>query len=73
MKPITIVGIILLLLGAVVLFRGIDFKSRESVLKIGDLNVTANESHDVPAWAGIVAVVGGVVLIGAGMSGKRLG
>ena len=71
MKPIAIAGTVLLLLGAVVLFRGIDFKSRDSVLKIGDLNVTAEKSHDVPPWVGIVALVGGVVMIGSGMTGKR--
>ncbi len=70
MKPIAIVGTVLLVLGAVVLVRGLSFKAPESVLKIGDLNVTAEKNHQIPVWAGVAAVAGGVILLGAGM-GRR--
>ncbi len=71
MKPIAIVGVILLLIGGVVLARGMTYRSRDSVVKIGDLNVTADRTHEVPLWAGGAALAGGVVLIAVGMSGRR--
>lgn len=71
MKPLTIVGIILAALGAVILLRGLSFGTQRSVLKIGDVQVSAEEQHTIPTWVGGVAVVGGLLLAGAGMSGRR--
>jgi len=72
MKPTVIAGIVIAGLGAFVLVKGLSYGSQSNVLKVGDLQVSAEEQRMVPAWVGGVAVVGGLVLIGAGV-GKRRG
>jgi uncharacterized membrane protein len=67
MRPLTLVGILLLALGAFILFRGMSYKSKDEVLKVGDLKASVEEKHAVPAWAGGLAIVAGVVLIAGGM------
>jgi hypothetical protein len=72
MKPTVIAGIVIAGLGAYVLVKGLSYGSQSNVLKVGDLQVSAEEHRMVPAWVGGLAVVGGLVLIGAGV-GKRRG
>jgi hypothetical protein len=72
MKPLVIGGIVIAGLGAFLLLKGFTYGSRSSVLKVGDVQVSAEEHHTIPAWVGGVAVVGGLVMIGAGV-GKRRG
>jgi hypothetical protein len=72
MKPLVIAGVVLAGLGAFVLLKGLTYASQSNVLKVGDLQVTAEEHRLVPPWVGGVALVGGLVLIGAGV-GKRRG
>jgi uncharacterized membrane protein len=67
MRPLALVGILLLVLGAFVLFRGVSYKSKDEVLRVGDLKASVEEKHAVPTWVGGVAVIAGLVLIGAGM------
>ena len=43
------------------------YKSKDEVLKVGDLKASVTEKHAVPTWAGGVAIVAGVVLLAAGM------
>lgn len=71
MKPLVIAGIVIAGLGAYVLVKGLTYRSQSNVLKVGDLQVTAEENRLVPPWVGGVAVVGGLVLIGAGVRGRR--
>ncbi len=67
MKPLAIAGIVLVVLGAVVVFRGLSYGSERSVMRIGDLQVSADTQRAIPAWVGGVAIVGGVLLLlGAG-------
>lgn len=67
MRPQAIIGIVLIVLGAFVLFRGISYPSREEVLKVGDVEASVESKKAVPAWAGGVALVAGIVLVAAGM------
>jgi hypothetical protein len=71
MRPLTIAGLALLLLGGFVLFRGLSYTSQKSVLKVGDFNATMEERQTVPPWIGALAVAGGIVLLVAG--GRRRG
>jgi hypothetical protein len=71
MKPLVIAGIVIAGLGAYVLVKGLTYRSQSNVLKVGDVQVTAEEHRQVPPWVGGVAVVGGLVLIGAGVRGRR--
>ncbi|MEO8451302.1 MAG: hypothetical protein ABI647_16020 [Gemmatimonadota bacterium] len=66
MRPLTIVGILLIIAGAFVLIRGASFTSKRDVLKIGDVKVTADERQSVPPWAGGLAIVAGAALVFAG-------
>ena len=66
MRPLTLAGLALLVLGGFVLLRGLSYTSQKSVLKVGDFNATVEERQAVPPWIGAVAVVGGIVLLVAG-------
>jgi hypothetical protein len=67
MRPLALIGIIVLVLGAFVLFRGLNYKSKDEVLRVGDLKASVEQERAVPAWAGGVAIVAGIALIAAGM------
>jgi hypothetical protein len=67
MRPLSLVGILLLAVGAFILFRGASYKSRDEVLRVGDLKASVEEKRAVPAWAGGAAIVAGIVLLAAGM------
>jgi hypothetical protein len=71
MKPLAIAGIVLVVLGAVIVFRGLSYGSQRSVLRVGDVQVSADEQRAIPAWVGGVGIVGGVLLVGAGVRRRR--
>lgn len=59
MKPAMIIGIILIILGAIgLVVQGVSYTTREKVVDIGDLHVTAEKENTIP----IPAIVGGVAL-----------
>jgi hypothetical protein len=69
MKPISIVGVVLIVLGVVALvYQGITYTSRETVIDIGPVHATADRQKTLPLppVLGIVAVAGGVALLFAG-------
>ncbi len=70
MRTQTLIGILLIGVGAYLFFAGGSFSTREDVLKIGDLRVTAQESHPVAPWVAGAAIVGGVALVVAGLRRK---
>lgn len=66
MKPAVIVGVILIILGAVALaYQGITYTSREKVVDLGPLKVEANKEKTIPLppLLGALLLVGGVVLV----------
>jgi hypothetical protein len=71
MKPRAIAGIVLIVLGAFIVFRGLSYGSQRSVMKVGDLQVSAEERRTIPTWVGGVAIVGGVLLVGADLRKRR--
>lgn len=69
MKPATIVGAILIALGAAALvYKGFSYTAEETVLQIGSVKATADteKSVPIPGWAGVAAIVVGVLLVGLG-------
>jgi len=66
MKPRALVGVLLLLFGGFVVFRGLTYQSRSNEVRIGDVRITAEERRTIPTWVGVAALVGGLVLISAG-------
>jgi hypothetical protein len=67
MRPLSLVGIVLLVLGAFIVFRGMTYKSRDEVLRVGDMKASVEEKRAVPTWVGGVAIVAGIVLLAGGM------
>jgi hypothetical protein len=70
MKSMSIVGVVLIVLGVVALvYQGITYTSRETVVDIGPLHATADRQRTLPLspLLGIAAVAGGVVLLFAGV------
>jgi hypothetical protein len=73
MKPISWVGILLIVLGALVLaYQGINYTRQKRVLDLGSLHLTA-ETHEripLPPILGGLALTGGVVLLVMGARNK---
>ena len=67
MRPLGIIGVILIVAGAVVLaMKGISYtKDRDSV-KIGGIELSKEDRGFVPPVAGVIAIVAGIVLVAAG-------
>jgi hypothetical protein len=69
MKTLTMAGVVLIVIGlAALVYQGVTYTSRETVLDIGPLHATADRQKTVPIppLVGIVAVAGGVALLLAG-------
>ena len=73
MKPIAIVGALLVVFGIVALaYQGLTYTTRETVLEVGPLKATADRQHTVaipPILSG-AAVAAGVVLLIVGARKK---
>ena len=74
MKPIFIIAIILIGLGiAVFAYQGISYTTREKVVDLGPLQVTAEKTKTfpLPPIVGAIALVGGIVLLVTGIKKGR--
>jgi drug/metabolite transporter (DMT)-like permease len=72
MTPVKIVGIVLIVAGVLALaYGGFSFTKETHKAEIGPLklSVAEKEQVNVPQWAGIAAVVAGVVMLVVG--GKK--
>jgi hypothetical protein len=64
MKPLMILGLVLILLGAVgLVFQGVKYTTREKVVDLGVLQVTAETEKTIP-----IPLVGGGVALVAGIA-----
>ena len=66
MKPVAIVGVILIVLGVVALaYQGITYTTKDKVVDLGPLKVEAKREKTIPLppVLGVAALVGGVVLL----------
>jgi len=66
MKPAVIVGVILIVIGAVALaYQGITYTTQEKVVDLGPLKVEAKKERTIPLppLLGALLLVGGVVLV----------
>ena len=69
MKPVSLAGVALIVLGLLALvYQGITYTSRETVIDIGPLHATADRQKTLPLSPilGFVALAGGVVLLVSG-------
>jgi uncharacterized membrane protein len=73
MKPITIAGIVLIILGVLALaYQGINYNRQETVIKAGPMHVSTETHERLPLHPilGGLALVGGVVLVIVGAKRK---
>jgi len=69
MKPAMMIGILLIVLGALALaYQGFNYTHQEKVIDIGPIHATAEEQKHVsiPPILGALALVGGIVMVVAG-------
>jgi hypothetical protein len=69
MKPAMMLGILLIVLGALALaYQGFNYTKQERVLDVGPIHATAEEQKHVsiPPILGALALVGGIVLVVTG-------
>jgi hypothetical protein len=67
MRPLSLLGVLLLAIGAFIVFRGLTYKSQDEVLRVGDVEASVEERRAVPTWVGGAAIVAGIVMLAAGM------
>ena len=70
MKGLTLAGILVAAVGIFILVRGLSYKSSNTVLEVGGLKASVEERRTVPTWIGVAAIVGGLVMVGAGARKK---
>ena len=66
MKATTLIGIALIILGVVALvYQGITYTTREKVVDLGPLKITADKDKNIPLppIVGVLALAGGVALV----------
>ena len=69
MRPIAVAGLLLIVLGVVALvYQGITYTTRETVIDIGPLHATADRQKTLPLppIIGFVALAGGLALVFSG-------
>jgi uncharacterized membrane protein len=69
MKPATILGIALIILGVVAFaYQGITYTTQEKVIDLGPIQATVEKTKTIPLTPllGGLALVGGIVLLVAG-------
>ena len=67
MRPLAIVGILLMLGGAYVLLKGFSYTSEKHEIDLGPIQGSVEEKKSVPTWVGVVALAGGTALLVSGM------
>ena len=73
MKPVTWVGIVLIVLGVLVLaYQGINYTRQKKVLDVGSVHITTETHERLPLSPilGGLALAGGVVLLVMGAKNK---
>ena len=66
MKPVTLVGIVLIILGVLALaYQGITYTTREKIIDLGPLKASVDKEKSIPLppIVGALALAGGVVLV----------
>jgi hypothetical protein len=73
MKTYTLIGIVLIIIGIIAFaYQGITFTTREKVVDIGPIHMTADKERTLPLppIVGGISIVGGIVLL---VLGKKKG
>ena len=70
MRQSVMLGIALIVVGAVVYLRGGSFTTKREVLKVGDVSVSAEERRSIAPWAAGLVVLAGIALVTTGARRK---
>jgi hypothetical protein len=70
MKGLVLAGILVAALGIYILVRGLSVTTSDTLVEVGGLKASVEEKRAVPSWVGVAAIVGGLVLVGAGARKK---
>jgi uncharacterized membrane protein HdeD (DUF308 family) len=66
MKPVTLVGVVLIVLGVLALaYQGITYTTREKVIDLGPIKASVDKEKNIPLppIIGALALAGGVILV----------
>jgi hypothetical protein len=67
MRPLGIVGVILIIAGIVVLaMKGVSYTKDRDAVKIAGVELSKEDKGFVPPYVGLISVVAGVALVAAG-------
>jgi len=66
MRPLQIIGAILIVGGLYVLIKSPTYSNDKSLFKVGQVEAKLQQDHEVPSWVGGVALAAGVVLVVVG-------
>jgi uncharacterized membrane protein HdeD (DUF308 family) len=69
MKSTALAGVLLIILGvAALIYQGITYTKRDTVLNVGPLHAEADTQHTIPIppILGVVAIAGGIFLVATG-------
>lgn len=67
----TILGTALILLGAFIGLRGLNYRTQRNVVQVGDFKATMEEQRPIPPWVGGLVFVAGLGLVAFSLRGKR--
>lgn len=70
MKGLVLAGILVAAVGIYILVQGLSVTTSDTVLEVGGLKASVEEKRAVPSWVGVAAIVGGLVMVGAGARRK---
>lgn len=73
MKTTTLIAIILIVIGIAAFgYQGITYTTREKVVDVGPIHMTAEKTRTIPLppIVGAISLIGGIVLIGIGRMKK---
>ena len=69
MRPLGIIGVILIIAGVVVLaMKGISYTKDRDAVKIAGVEISKEDKGFVPPYIGVIAVVAGIPLVAEGRS-----
>ena len=60
-------GILLSVLGAFILIKGVSYTREESVFKLGGIEAKMQQEHRIPEWIGGLGLGAGLVLVVLGL------
>ena len=70
MRARALIGAVMILVGGVILARGLSYTKRSDVINLGAVRVSTDEKKAIPPWIGGALAVAGLVVIFTG-GGRR--